>query len=171
MKVYVGKIKNNRTDTAYELLRSALRNEYGSDMPNIVKDGYGKPYFSEEIGIYFSISHSGSFVMCAVDTSPVGADIQIIKDVSEHMKNRLCSKTELECVDFISLWCMKESFIKFKGYLDRPYKDIVFTPDEKVFHGPENTFAKLLTAPEGYRAAVCGPVENEHSAIMCVNCY
>lgn len=45
---------------------------------NIYYNAYGKPYIKIE-GNYFNLSHSGDWVVCAFDSSPVGIDVEIIK--------------------------------------------------------------------------------------------
>lgn len=170
MRIYIEIIKKDEKSAVYGLLKRAVSDEYGIAMPELITDMYGKPMFPEETGIYFSLSHSGELAMCAVDGSPVGADIQKIKDVPDRVKERLCTQAELEGADFISLWCMKESFIKLHGRLDRAYREIEFLPDGELFCGPEEVKARLLNVPRGYRAAVCGKLEEKYPPIMCANC-
>ena len=170
MRIYIENIGENKKRAVYRLLEHAVRDEYGSAMPELITDRYGKPLFPEETGIHFSLSHSGELAMCAVDSRPVGADIQKVRDVPDRVKKRICTKAELENADFISLWCMKESFIKLCGRLDRAYREIEFLPEGKLFRGPNGAFARLLNVPAGYRAAVCGTPEEKHLPIMCANC-
>lgn len=170
MRIYIEAIKEDEKSAVYGLLERAVGDEYGIAMPELITDMYGKPMFPEETGIYFSLSHSGGLAMCAVDSRPVGADIQKIREVPDRVKKRLCTETELAGADFISLWCMKESFIKLRGRLDRAYRRLEFLPDGELFRGPEGALARLLNVPEGYRAAVCGTLEGKHPPIMCANC-
>ena len=41
----------------------------------------GKPYFEGD-PMYFSLSHSGSFALCAVSDRPVGADLEYADEVT-----------------------------------------------------------------------------------------
>lgn len=62
------------------LLRYAYLCEgYGEDTWQQEKIGhgrYGKPYIIKKTKFHYSLSHSGEWVFCAVDNSPIGADIQ-----------------------------------------------------------------------------------------------
>lgn len=40
---------------------------------------HGKPYIKGYDAFQYSLSHSGQWVVCAVDTEPIGADIQEMK--------------------------------------------------------------------------------------------
>lgn len=56
----------------------------------------GKPYFAESTQ-YFSLSHSGDYVLCAVAKREIGADIQQCKTgVKESLVKRVLTKAELE---------------------------------------------------------------------------
>lgn len=65
------------------LLRYAFLQEgYGIDawqQVEIIEGTYGKPYLKGYSAFHYSLSHSGEWVACAVDTMPVGIDIQEIK--------------------------------------------------------------------------------------------
>ena len=166
MNLYLDIAGENKSISAENLLRQALKADYGIDMPKIIRDEFGKPRFCDDIGIYFSISHSGEYVLCAVDESPVGADIQIIRPETEKLIRRICSEIELEKADFFTLWCLKESFIKLIGRRDRPYKEIEFLQDGEIYRGPCGSVGKTVSGPEGYRIAVCG-FSDENT--LCIN--
>ena len=48
---------------------------------------YGKPYI-ENSDIYFNISHSGSYILCAVGNEEVGVDIEGVHKFSESLKKK-----------------------------------------------------------------------------------
>lgn len=52
-----------------------------------VQNQYGKPYLQKNCGYYFNVSHSGTYVVCAIDRTEIGIDIEIIKE-----KNLLIAK-------------------------------------------------------------------------------
>ena len=147
-------VSYERSDV-YKLLESAVRQVYGIPMPKLTKDENGKPYFPDREDIHFSLSHSGKYIMCAVSDSPVGVDIQKEQKISDRTKKRIFTEKELENADPISLWCVKEGFIKLKGKLDRDYKEIEFIRHNDVFCGPEDTCGVILKEIAGYTAAVC----------------
>ncbi len=43
---------------------------------------YGKPYLIKYPTFHYSLSHSGEWVACAVDTKSVGIDIQEIMEIN-----------------------------------------------------------------------------------------
>lgn len=99
---------------------------------NISYDGeisegeHGKPFLANNKNVFFSISHSGNRVMCAIADSPVGCDIEQTGRVSYKVAKRFFSEGELEVIESLEgeeakavmrtkLWCLKESFGKLKG--------------------------------------------------------
>ena len=102
------------------------------------KNKYGKPFIkklSRKKGgqinreVYFSLSHSGDMLICAVSQYNIGADCQIIniKDfkVCKKMAERFYSPPEIlflnklpeeEYVNnFFEIWTKKEAYIKYTG--------------------------------------------------------
>lgn len=87
---------------------------------------HGKPFLTNNKKVYYSISHSGNRVMCAVADVPVGCDVEQIGRVSYKVAKRFFSEGELEVIESLEgeeaktvmrtkLWCLKESFGKLKG--------------------------------------------------------
>lgn len=171
MKVYVDRLRGEESQAAIRLLEYAIKDEYGIKMPGIVRDRYGKPSFNRDIGVYFSLSHSGGYIICALSSTPVGVDIQEIREVSPHTLTRICTERELSNLDFMSLWCLKESFIKLKGRLDRAYKEIEFLPGGEIFKGPEESSGRLLMTEGNYRIAVCGVDHRETEECVVCNLF
>lgn len=150
MKIYLSKIENDRE--AYALLARAYRENYGTEMPEIKKTSDGKPYFVDA-DIRFSISHSGGFAACVLSGQPVGIDVQITRNTTEHLRKRILSPRETE--DFFIYWCLKESFIKLIGTLDREYAEMEFIRDGEFFTGPDGVFGKVLFKDDTMTLAVC----------------
>ena len=82
-------------------------------------DCYGKPFIPTNHQIFFNISHSGDWVICAIDSFPVGIDIELVQNIesdninhffsSEEYK-QLTKKSSLDKVKyFYELWTLKES--------------------------------------------------------------
>ena len=118
--------KNHEREHAVgeQLLFYAVREEYGlTSLPVIVKGEHGKPYFSENSGIHFNISHTGNMAVCAVGECELGVDIEQIRSVKESMKKRVLAPGEQLWLErqinqdeaFIRLWTLKESYIKATG--------------------------------------------------------
>ncbi len=106
---------------------------------------YGKPMLIEPNNYYFNISHSGDWVVCAVDDQPIGIDIEVIKEIDFDLARRFFSK--LEYVDlmnqpeknrlsyFYTLWTLKESYIKAIGKgLSIPLGSFSFQIDHNGIH-------------------------------------
>ena len=118
------------------LLKDAVSCYAGIPLPEISKTDRGKPFFPELPDLFFSLSHSGLLVLCAVGDSPCGADVQEPRVLSDRLLRRCFSPEELAAADPAALWCLKESFIKMNGLMDRPLRDMVFLPAGDVFEGP-----------------------------------
>ncbi len=88
----------------------------------LVKE-HGKPMLPKELGLYFNLSHSGEYVLCAVSDKETGADIQRHEKYEDRLAERFFHPEELaylkEAKDrkqcFYDLWSLKESCIKCTG--------------------------------------------------------
>ena len=129
------------TRNGRELLKQAVSDEYGIDTDNLTieKGEYGKPYFAEREDIFFNISHSGDYAAAAVSDSPIGIDIQVIKPVKDGLIKKLCNEDEKNFIEkskdkdraFITLWALKESYIKAIGKgMSFPMKDVNFVLED-----------------------------------------
>lgn len=86
---------------------------------------YGKPFVEEIHGFYFNISHSQDWVVCAIDSTDIGIDIEKIEPVDINIARRfftneeymgLCEKNNYEKQEyFFRLWTCKESYVKAIG--------------------------------------------------------
>lgn len=114
------------------LLRYAFLQEgYGPNawqQIEVVEGDYGKPYLKGYPAFHYNLSHSGEWVACAVDTVPVGIDIQEMKSWKmtlakrfyyEEEYNRLLalqeSDMDRQTKEFYSMWTAKESAVKWSG--------------------------------------------------------
>lgn len=119
---------------ARELLALAAAEHWGlAPLPAISRLEKGKPYFPEAPQRQFNLSHSGSLALCALDSSPVGVDIQVVKSWRSSLPQRVCSAGELSwleeqqdrCFAFAMLWALKESRVKESGQgLTVPIREI-----------------------------------------------
>ena len=136
------------------LLEDAVALCAGIPLPAMAKTDQGKPYFPDFPDLCFSLSHSGSLVLCAIGDSPCGADVQEPRRFSERLVRRCFAPDELALSEPAALWCLKESFIKLNGIMDRPLREMRFFPDGELFRGPDNTAGRIWHLPEGYTAAL-----------------
>ncbi len=75
----------------------------------ILRTEKGKPY-AEDLP-YFSISHSGEWVVAAVSENPVGIDIEQVRPVDLRLAERIGAKPER----FFEEWTAKEAHFKIYG--------------------------------------------------------
>lgn len=97
------------------------------DQTNIVleKNFFGKPFFKNEKNFHFNISHSGRWIICAIDNDPIGIDIEQISPIdlkiaTKIFSNKECkeilSKSDMEgLLYFYKIWTLKESYAKAIG--------------------------------------------------------
>ena len=131
------------------------------------KDEAGKPFLPEYPQIYISISHSGSFAVCAVGDAPVGVDIQVWKKGVSlekvgrklHPEERRAlseAKEEEKIKLFYDIWVRKESFLKAVGTgLLLPLDS--FLAADRVIQDVkgEEYFIRQYRMEEGCSLAVC----------------
>ncbi|WP_177223744.1 4'-phosphopantetheinyl transferase family protein [Butyrivibrio sp. INlla21] len=99
------------------------------------KNKYGKPFVKDRDDIFYNISHSGNYVVCAIGSSPVGIDVQEHKSADLNIADRFFSKEEKEALAletsedakrklFYDLWSLKEAYIKCIGIgLSKPLNE------------------------------------------------
>jgi phosphopantetheinyl transferase len=137
-----------------QLLSYAYSLRFGGKMPDIEKDENGKPFFPARPDIHFSLSHSKTHVLCAIADCPVGADIETIREISPHLRDRVCAPEEN--LDFFKLWTLKESFIKLRGKMDMPYRKMKFILRDGTIISPDPAvYAAAYDCVPGCAAAVC----------------
>ncbi len=152
--------------TAHRLLCYAVKTVHGLVLQpeNFALEPQGKPYLSAYPDIHFSISHSGSMAMCALDDSPVGADIEKLRDVGAGVAERVMTADELRVYAntsdkqsfFFQVWTLKEAYIKYRGEgLSLPMRSFSAQPlDGCISTDTGCEFWSAEPAP-GYQAAVC----------------
>lgn len=122
---------------------------------------HGKPEIVD-FPMYFSLSHSGDYVLCAVSDREVGADIQKLQAAGfSKLASRFFTEAEYQalekCVDeaerqklFFRLWTKKEAYGKLTGQgvaaiLNR---DVCFTPDIDINEKSSRSFLEGKTVSE-----------------------
>jgi 4'-phosphopantetheinyl transferase len=103
------------------LLQSVLQ-KYGLSQEQIRISSSGKPMCE---GLHFNLSHSGSLVICAVGDTPVGCDVEQLREAPRTLASRFVCEREKEYLngcnsdiydkEFYRLWTMKESYMKYTG--------------------------------------------------------
>ena len=138
---------------AYMLLQRALRVEYGIDEPTLFDFGInGKPSLVGHSGIFFSLSHCHEAAACAVDSSPVGVDVESIGHYDEEIAGKVMNREEQRLIasssdpqlTFTRLWTMKESLLKMTGEgLTDDMRNILDIPD-KPFRFQTTVFSQFV---------------------------
>lgn len=103
----------------------------------------GKPLVN---GAYFSISHSGDLVGCAVSEYPIGLDVEQIRSAPP----RLCRALDAEGKsdrDFFQLWTKREALLKCRGETVAKWRNQDWQQENYKFSMPE--------VPDGYCATIC----------------
>ena len=141
-----------------QLLLFACRQLYGfSALPEIAKTSSGKPYFPGHPEIFFSLSHGKRHILCALDTAPLGVDVEASdRAVRPGLPERICQEAELAQFSFLELWVLKESWIKLFDRPDLPLDQIVFCREQNRILGPDPSVSvRLLSPGAGCLVGVC----------------
>lgn len=109
-----------RSAVGWLILSYAMTQEYGiKHLPVPACSSHGKPFFSEKNMPFFNISHSDTFVGCALHSDDIGLDIQKLVSPRPSLVQRVCTSEELAGInspeDFCRIWAMKESAVKLTG--------------------------------------------------------
>ena len=148
---------------AYALLAHSVRQAFSLyTLPVIRRTEHEKPFFPDCPQLQFNLSHSGHFALCALDNSPVGVDIEVIRPHHPRLAQRICSPAELEWVNtqadphraLLSLWTKKEARVKQNGCgLTVPLREI-YVPFDADAVLDDLHFHSL--SGENWVAATCG---------------
>ncbi len=163
------------------LLRYAFLQEgYGKDawqQVEITEEAYGKPYLKEYSAFHYSLSHSGEWVACAVDTMPVGIDIQEMKSwrmtlakrfFHEKEYNRLLALQEFDInrqtKEFYNMWTAKESAVKWSGRgISGGIQQLLTNADYKFIYDidqKQKIKIRQYCVSENYIVCVCSENDN-----------
>lgn len=128
--------KRRESEYGRKLLYDAVKRQYGIALASddIMLSKQGKPYFTEDaqgkikerndgLGCYFSISHSGEYVVCAIADTEIGCDIQRTRKIPSNLypvflEMKACfgiESTEWSEEVQTELWTKYESLGKYMG--------------------------------------------------------
>lgn len=136
----------------------------------------GKPFLSEE-QFFFSLSHSGDWVVCAVDSQIIGIDIEQMKDCKLQVAKRFFALKEYEQLQaqgenrvlFYKMWTAKESYTKMTGTgLTVPMSEIVCEVENNYIldcESMEYTRMHYIEEIENYMICIC--VKEEKTELPC----
>lgn len=127
----------------YLLLMEGLRKEYGITEPPVFDylEG-GKPVIKGHPEIYFSFSHSGNVALCAIDSRPVGADMETSRKITPSLiaytmndeEQALIASAPESLSAFLALWTKKEAVLKLTGEgIRNDMKSVLVNAENIVF--------------------------------------
>ncbi len=107
------------------LARVMVSSRLGADPASVIIDRLesGQPV-AVGLPCHISLSHSGGIVLCAVSDSPLGADIEMVRDKGQRVMERVCSEGEKAYIlasgsfdprRFFQVWTAKEAALKRRG--------------------------------------------------------
>lgn len=100
------------------LLLGYVLNQYGKKLNDVKVTELGKPYIENDL--CFNISHSGKYVVMAVDRNDIGVDIQEKIPVSNAAPKLFLNNDDLNSIlpnkyYHSYIWCRKEALLKCLG--------------------------------------------------------
>lgn len=166
-KKYLRFSDRNNCLAAYFMLLYGLIKEYNiTTIPSVHFNQYGKPFFKENVGIFFNISHCNDAVCCALSPYNIGVDIQdkIAKPesifdmvMSEREKNSIINSDEPEilCAKY---WSLKEAYLKYKatGLTNNLFKFDFSSYPEKHFRFMKCNMTTTLI--NDYSISICSEI-------------
>ncbi|MDB5084187.1 MAG: holo-[acyl-carrier-protein] synthase [Bacilli bacterium] len=156
------------------LIRSIICKQFqiSNDQIFFITQQYGKPCVTGIPSFHFNVSHSGRWIVCAVDCHPVGIDVEEIKPIDLEIAKHYFSMEEylylmeqpehrrVSC--FYELWTIKESFVKLVGKgLALPPRSFSVNPEAMHHHSVRladsyvSCFFKRLNVGPHYKMAIC----------------
>lgn len=108
------------------LLRKLISDEYDVREEDVIIKNLpsGKPVAEVQgKNLCVSITHSGDYVACGVSDTPIGVDLEVMRQVSPLLLTKalneeeraFVSNSEDENLSFLKLWTAKEAYLKLTG--------------------------------------------------------
>ncbi|MBP3720394.1 MAG: 4'-phosphopantetheinyl transferase superfamily protein [Clostridia bacterium] len=128
----------------------------------LAEEEYGRPWLPDYPEFHFSLSHAGSWAVCAVGPAPVGCDVERLGRGDERLVRRFFHPGEREALArekdpeawdrlFTRIWTRKESYLKAVGRgLSLPLDSFQTLREEPGVWYDEHEMA------EGYAFCCCG---------------
>ena len=122
----------------------------------------GKPRMKPDAGIYFSLSHSGKYCICAVSRQEVGVDVQsTAKKYRHEIAGRFHPDERAYLLnngyrDFFDVWTVKESYVKFTGQgIAGGLSTFSVVSDSKITDNLPNVNAQIKFIPLDPEYSLC----------------
>jgi 4'-phosphopantetheinyl transferase len=116
----------DRGMAAHCLIKFVLHYVYGLPREALLltRNEWGKPYIADST-LQFNLTHSGNWVVCGIDSKPIGVDIEQINNIDTAALEPFFSPSERHMLEqlegrdrgllFYDLWTLKESYVKMIG--------------------------------------------------------
>jgi 4'-phosphopantetheinyl transferase len=147
----------------------------------IEKDVNGKPFLPQAPNWHLSVSHTGDWVVLAVDQVPVGVDVEQINPrfIIDDLIPTVLSQTEQQAMTlhpdshsfFYELWTRKETLVKATGigvtdeFVNIPALPGTHTVESRLIGGEGPWRVTSFFVDDTYPAALaCTPAANDPSA-------
>ena len=151
---------------AYLLLCKGLRELYGiTEPPHFSFGPHGKPFLADHPDIHFSLSHCREAAACAIDTCPIGIDIECVRKFSPALLSHTMNPEEIREINeapnpevaFIRLWTQKEAAFKLQGTgITDDIRDILAAASHLHFTtvvSPDQRYIYSVCRPQDLRTA------------------
>ncbi len=117
----------------------------------------GKPYFCDNTGVFFNLSHSKDMVACVIADTEVGIDIQHMGEYKEDIIDRFFTDDEQKYIEiaknkklaFYEVWTKKEALLKCKG------TGLGSIGKESVFEAQKNGYKFTNKIIDEYMLSTC----------------
>lgn len=134
------------------------------------KNEYGKPYLQGREEFNFNISHSGDWVICAIDSDAVGIDIEEIRQIDLEIAEKVFTNNEIKELSkregiekleyFYDIWTAKESYVKALGkglFIPLETFEIYIDGDRVMLNngGKKSYSFKQYDMDSNYKITVC----------------
>lgn len=180
----IGRLRNpedrRRSAAAETLFRWLLTEKFGWDIRQPVRflrNAAGKPSLQGVHDLEFNLSHAGRWVACAIDSQPVGIDVEQILPIDvQGIAGRFFSQRECEALMkqpaeerlscFYRLWTLKESYLKAIGTgLQLPLDSFTVSRDHR--HGEQ--FFRIEDSEAEPLRLVSKRIDEDHWLSVCAS--
>ena len=154
-----------------EVLLINLLNELNIDYTtiNIIKNKFGKPYI-KDLNLFFNISHSKDFVICAISNMKIGIDIEKIREINKSIVNQFATDKEKDFIYELDreynkrsfeIFTLKEAYFKCLGTNLNNIKEIEFELNNNIVKSNIDGYEfKLIHEIDNYVIAICEKQDN-----------
>lgn len=145
--------KKRLTFLGGRILLEYVTHLHGLDTFHLAYGKNGKPYFSDIGDFFFSISHSGDYLILAWSCHEIGVDMEQIRKELPRFPEKMLSpidfsfwkkQNDLDKIrHFFELWTRKESYTKLHG-------DSIFRKAQELSVSDGEQFREFMGTPASY---------------------